>query len=168
MNRAELMALVKGIAGTHLLTDLQGALDKIEAAFPAGMKKFLDRLPAVITAKAPVEIEFGRGVVGHHQTGRATDIYAVGGKSLNEWKKHWDERARPAPSEPERRALARRESASNLGWRLYKALQIYGRWAQPYGYPVQLFGPWTREEGPWKHISDRLLAAHRDHIHVAK
>ena len=47
-------ALVKGIAGTHLLTDLQGALDKIEAAFPAGMKKFLDRLPAVITAKAPV------------------------------------------------------------------------------------------------------------------
>ena len=43
-------ALVKGIAGTHLLTDLQSALDKIEAAFPAGMKKFLDRLPAVITA----------------------------------------------------------------------------------------------------------------------
>jgi len=125
-------------------------------------------IEAGFTAKAPVEIEFGRGVVGHHQTGRATDIYAVGGKSLNEWKKHWDERARPAPSEPERRALARRESASNLGWRLYKALQIYGRWAQPYGYPVQLFGPWTREEGPWKHISDRLLAAHRDHIHVAK
>jgi predicted DNA-binding transcriptional regulator YafY len=46
-------ALVKGIAGTHLLTDLQSALDKIEAAFPPGMRKFLDRLPAVITAKAP-------------------------------------------------------------------------------------------------------------------
>ena len=123
---------------------------------------------AGFTARAPAEIEFGRGVVGHHQTGRATDIYAVGGKSLDEWKKRWDERAHSAASEPERRALARRESASNLGWRLYKALQLYGRWAQPYGYPIQLFGPWTREEGPWKHISDRLLAAHWDHIHVAK
>jgi predicted DNA-binding transcriptional regulator YafY len=47
-------ALVKGIAGTHLLVDLQKALDKIEAALPAGMKKFLDRLPAVMTAKSPV------------------------------------------------------------------------------------------------------------------
>jgi hypothetical protein len=123
---------------------------------------------AGFTASAPVEIEFGRGVVGHHQTGRATDIYAVGGASLDKWKKRWDERARSAASIPEQRALARRESVSNLGWRLYKALQLYGRWAQPYGYPIQLFGPWTREEGPWKHISDRLLAAHRDHIHVAK
>ena len=33
-------ALVKGIAGTHILTDLQTALDKIEAALPAGMKSF--------------------------------------------------------------------------------------------------------------------------------
>src|SRR6185295_9871184 len=46
-------ALVKGIAGTHTLTDLQHALDKIEAALPAGMKRFLDRLPAVVTAKSP-------------------------------------------------------------------------------------------------------------------
>jgi hypothetical protein len=62
----------------------------------------------------------------------------------------------------------KREPVINLGWRLYKALQLYGRWAQPYGYPIQLFGPWTRSEGPWKHISDRLLRAHLDHIHVAK
>jgi predicted DNA-binding transcriptional regulator YafY len=47
-------ALVRGIAGTDLLVDLQSALDKIEAAFPAGMKKFLDRLPVVMTAKLPV------------------------------------------------------------------------------------------------------------------
>ena len=47
-------ALVKGIVGTHLLVDLQSALDKIEAAFPAGMKKFLDRLPTVMTAKSPI------------------------------------------------------------------------------------------------------------------
>lgn len=46
-------ALVKGIAGAHLLADLQGALAKIEAALPPGMKKFLDRLPALITAKSP-------------------------------------------------------------------------------------------------------------------
>lgn len=123
---------------------------------------------AGFTASAPVQIEFGRGVVGHHQTGRATDIYAVGRKNLDEWKNRWDKRLSSAKSEAERRAIARREGASNLGWRLYKALQLYGRWAQPYGYPIQLFGPWTREEGPWKHISGRLLAAHSNHIHVAK
>jgi len=32
--------------------------------------------------------------------------------------------------------------------------------------PVQLFGPWTRSEDPHRTISDRLLRAHRDHIHV--
>ena len=53
-------------------------------------------------------------------------------------------------------------------WRLYSTMAAEGRWAQPYGYPIQLFGPWTRTEGPWKYISDRLLFAHRDHIHVAK
>jgi predicted DNA-binding transcriptional regulator YafY len=47
-------ALLKGLAGTALLNDLQGALDKLGAAFPAGMKKFLDRLPEVITAKPSI------------------------------------------------------------------------------------------------------------------
>jgi len=105
------------------------------------------------TQKNPASIQFGKGTIGHHQVGRATDIYGVGGIGLDKWKARWD---------------ARRDGRSNLGWRLYKALQVYGRWAQPYGYPIQLFGPWTREEGPWKFISDRLLAAHSDHIHVAK
>ena len=68
----------------------------------------------------------------------------------------------------QRRLIAETEEKENLGWRLYKALERYGRWAQPYGYPIQLFGPWTRTEGPWRHISDFLLRAHRDHIHVAK
>jgi len=98
---------------------------------------------------------FEPGVVGHHKVGRAADIYAVEGVRLDRWKAEWD--GQDAPS--------RRR---NLGWRLYKAIQIHGRWAQPYGYPIQLFGPWTRVEGPWKYISDRLLNAHRDHIHVAK
>jgi hypothetical protein len=105
------------------------------------------------TDLVPVKIEFGLGTLGHHQVGRATDIYGVGGIGLGKWKARWD---------------VHRDEHSNLGWRLYKALQAYGRWAQPYGYPIQLFGPWTREEGPWKFISDRLLAAHSDHIHVAK
>lgn len=46
-------ALLECFAGTHLLRDLQGALDKFEAALSPAMKKFLDRLPRVITAKAP-------------------------------------------------------------------------------------------------------------------
>ena len=123
---------------------------------------------AGFSAARPVEIEFGPGVVGHHQVGRAADIYRVGGKGLGEWKRRWDLRLGAAENAEQRRCLARREGVANLGWRIYKALQLYGRWAQPYGYPIQLFGPWTREEGPWKHISDSLLAAHGDHIHVAK
>jgi 3-keto-5-aminohexanoate cleavage enzyme len=86
-------------------------------------------------------------------------------------KKRWDEahrRARSAFDDKTRRAILANEHRCNLGWRLYKALQLYGCWSQPYGYPIQLFGPWTRSEGPWKYISDFLLNAHRDHIHAAK
>src|SRR5260370_28473570 len=120
------------------------------------------------THEMPANIEFGQGTVGHHQVGRAADIYAVEGIGLDKWKARWDTRLAVARISNRRHALARREGVSNLGWRLYKALQVYGRWAQPYGYPIQLFGPWTREEGPWRYISDRLLAAHSDHIHVAR
>jgi hypothetical protein len=77
-------------------------------------------------------------------------------------------RAIAAGGADESRTIRENESGNNLGWRFYKALQSYGRWAQPYGYPIQLFGPWTRTEGPWKYISDFLLRAHRDHVHVAK
>jgi predicted DNA-binding transcriptional regulator YafY len=61
-------ALVKGIAGAHLLADLQGALSKIEAALPPGMKKFMDRLPSVITAKSPYGKR--RGTQTHDVTSR--------------------------------------------------------------------------------------------------
>ena len=74
-----------------------------------------------------------------------------------------------AANEPQERArIIDEEKKRNLGHKLYKALQARGGWAQPQGYPVQLFGPWTRGEGPHKAISDQLLRAHRDHIHVAK
>ena len=121
--------------------------------------------------RQPVRIFFKPGIFGHHQVGRAADIYAVNGLGLDQWKLRWDEamqRAAAAATPLERRLIAEKEEKENLGWRLYKALQRYGQWAQPYGYPVQLFGPWTRTEGPWKPISDFLLRAHRDHIHLAK
>jgi predicted DNA-binding transcriptional regulator YafY len=46
-------ALLECFAGTPLLQDLHGALDKFEAVLSPAMKKFLDRLPRVISAKAP-------------------------------------------------------------------------------------------------------------------
>jgi hypothetical protein len=119
----------------------------------------------------PVPLLFMPGTVGHHKFGRAVDIYAVGGAGMETWKKRWDEAMQSERWSPDRDttlAIGNQERKRNLGWRLYKALQSYGRWAQPYGYPIQLFGPWTRSEGPWRFISDRLLHAHRDHIHVAK
>src|SRR5580765_6819606 len=45
-------ALLECFAGTALLHDLRGALDKFEAVLSPAMKKFLDRLPRVISAKA--------------------------------------------------------------------------------------------------------------------
>src|SRR5258708_941730 len=87
---------------------------------------------------SPVSVEFGQGIAGHHQIGRAADIYGLEGIGLDRWKRRWDERLAAGRNEKERRALARREGASNLGWRLYKAMQRYGRWAQPDGHPMQL------------------------------
>ncbi len=137
------------------------------------LQRVLERfaMEAGFSDRNPVSISFKPGVVGHHKVGRAADIYGVGGVGLDRWKQQWNEgfgRANRAANPEERRALLHREQVENLGWRLYKALQFYGNWAQPPGYPIQLFGPWTRSEGPWKHISDGLLYAHRDHIHVAK
>jgi hypothetical protein len=121
--------------------------------------------------RRPVSVFFRPGVFGHHQLGRAADIYAVGDVGIDQWKRRWTDACRHAARTADpaaRQIITKTEPVTNLGWRLYKALQRYGRWAQPYSYPIQLFGPWTRSEGPWKQISDRLLRAHHDHIHVAK
>jgi hypothetical protein len=116
-----------------------------------------------------VGVVFKRGIFGHHQVGRAADIYGVGGMALDRWKARWDKALELAASSGvDGNRIVGSEKASNLGWQLYRAMADEGRWSQPYGYPIQLFGPWTRSEGPWKYISDRLLGAHRDHIHVAK
>jgi hypothetical protein len=118
-----------------------------------------------------VGIYFKPGIFGHHKVGRAADIYRVEGVGLDVWKLRWDkaqQRLACSMNAFERQTVLENERRNNLGWRLYKTLQTCGRWSQPYGYPIQLFGPWTRTEGPWKHISNFLLNAHRDHIHVAK
>jgi hypothetical protein len=137
------------------------------------LRRVLERFAeeAGATAARPVTIFFRPGIFGHHQVDRAADIYAVNGLGLDAWKRRWDAaRCRAASAGPtlERRLIMETEQKQNLGWRLYKALQRHGRWAQPYGYPIQLFGPWTRSEGPWRCISNFLLQAHRDHIHLAK
>jgi hypothetical protein len=119
----------------------------------------------------PVAIEFRPGIFGHHRVGRAADIYGVDGMGLEVWKRRWDAavaHAHRAADPAAAHAILERERRGNLAWRLYKSLQRYGRWSRPAGYPVQLFGPWTRTEGPWTRISDFLLRAHRDHIHVAR
>jgi hypothetical protein len=142
----------------ELADELQRVLERFAVEAGAGERQ-------------PATIFFKPGIFGHHQVGRAADIYAVNGVGLEQCKQNWDmarERAARASTPLQRRLILETEEKQNLGWRLYKALQRYGRWAQPYGYPIQLFGPWTRSEGPWKHISDFLLHAHRDHIHVAK
>lgn len=118
-----------------------------------------------------VSIFFKPGIFGHHKVGRAVDIYAVDGLGLDAWKRLWDEtfsHCSVIGNRCQRRAILERECRKNLGWRLYKTLQHRGCWSRPAGYPIQLFGPWTRTEGPWKLISDFLLKAHRDHIHVAR
>jgi hypothetical protein len=123
------------------------------------------------SAERPLDIAFKRGTLGLHRFGRAADIYAAGGKGIGQWAHEWNEamrKAKAAANPQERARLAEEEKQRNLGYKLYKALQAYGGWAQPKGYPVQLFGPWTRGEGPHKAISDKLLTAHRDHIHLAR
>jgi proteasome accessory factor B len=44
-------ALLECFAGTHLLADLESALDKFDAALTPQMKKFLDQLPRAIKVK---------------------------------------------------------------------------------------------------------------------
>ncbi len=151
------------------------------AAFPiVVVPELADEIGAVLeefaqaagsTVEGPLKIVLRPGTLGLHRTGRAVDIYGVGGKGIGRWAHEWNvaQRNAAAAKDPAEQArIINEEKARNLGYKLYKALQARGGWAQPPGYPVQLFGPWTRGEGPHKAISDRLLSLHRDHIHVAK
>lgn len=151
------------------------------AAFPIVVVPDLaDQINAVLeefaqaagsSAEGPLKIVLRPGTMGLHRLGRAVDIYEVGGKGIGQWAQECNaaqRKAAEAKDPTERARIIEEEKKRNLGYKLYKALQARGGWAQPPDYPVQLFGPWTRSEGPHKQISDRLLRMHRDHIHVAK
>ncbi len=146
------------------------------------------------TAEKPLEIRLSRGFkVGSpgHGEGRAADIAAVGSKSLLEWKQEWEQAmaAREKLSDTQQQAeRTTAEQKRNLGYGLYKALQEYGGWRvdrgwRPYRGVMQLFGPWTPTEGPWKamqikepnpyqrqRLADQewVFRTHQDHIHVAR
>ena len=158
-------------SGKHFRVDSPSANAVVTPALARELEHVLDLFGRNAKCQNIVGIFFKPGIFGHHKVGRAADIYRVSGVGLDLWKRRWDEawhRCSRIRNANERRRLLDHERQTNLGWRLYKALQIYGRWSQPKGYPIQLFGPWTRSEGPWRPISDFLLNAHRDHIHVAK
>lgn len=143
----------------------------------------------------PLQVRLARGFKAGshgHGEGRAADISAVGGKSLLEWKQAWDQEMAAAEklSDPQKQAEAIvAEQKRNLGYGLYKALQEHGGWRvnshgwRPYRGVMQLFGPWTATEGPWKamqingpnpyqeqRLADQqwIFQAHQDHIHVAR
>jgi hypothetical protein len=125
------------------------------------LSKALDQFAQAngFSAEQPLSVSFKRGTLGLHRFGRAADIYAVAGKGIGQWAHEWNQtmrKARAAPNPQEQARLAGEEKKRNLGYKLYQALQAYGGWAQPEGYPVQLFGPWTRGEGPHKKISDKF------------
>jgi hypothetical protein len=147
------------------------------------------------TPEEPLKMCLARGFKADspgHGEGRAADIAAVGGKSLLQWKQEWDHAMAVDEKLSDRQqqdAAVAAEQKRNLGYQLYKALQEYGGWRvdqqgwQPYRGVMQLFGPWTATEGPWKalqikdpnpyqrqRLADQqwVFRAHRDHIHVAK
>jgi hypothetical protein len=160
-------------SGKHFRVDSPPVNALVTPKLAYELYRVLDRFGRDVTGGCGnrVEVFFKPGIFGHHKVGRAADIYAVGGIGFDIWKRQWDAAQRKvarANNAFERWKILDNERRHNLGWRLYKTLQNCGRWSQPYGFPIQLFGPWTREEGPWKYISDFLLNAHRDHIHVAK
>ncbi len=55
-------ALLECFAGSHVLGDLESALDKFEAALSPAMKKFLDKLPRAIKVKGVSPKRAGRDV----------------------------------------------------------------------------------------------------------
>jgi len=147
------------------------------------------------TRDKPLEVRLARGFQAGsqgHGEGRAADIVAVSGKSLLAWKQEWDKEmaaCEKLTDGPQREAAIASERRRNLGYGLYAALQEFGGWrVNPQGWRVyrhimQLFGPWTATQGPWRamqiedpsayqrqRLADQrwVFQAHQDHLHVAR
>jgi hypothetical protein len=169
------------------------AMPELSSALETVFELFAAR--SGFSPERPLDIALSRGFWAQspgHREGRAADIASVGGKSLLEWKQEWDRVTAPAAGlpNPGRQAKAAAEARkANLGYGLYKALQEHGGWRmdgqtwRPYRGVIQLFGPWTATEGPWKAMRIRhptpyqrqrladqawVFRAHRDHIHVGR
>jgi hypothetical protein len=188
------LRLIQGGMSYQVVTQASRAAVTPELA--EALESVLERFgqQAGFTRAQPLQVAFARGYQADspgHREGRAVDIAAVAGQSFRAWKRQWDEAlssARRLSSVAERTAAVTSERIRNLGYRLYKALQDHGGWRvdehgwRPYRGVVQLFGPWTAVEGPWKamhrgksddserqRLADQawVFAAHQDHIHVA-
>jgi hypothetical protein len=69
------------------------------------------------TSERPIRIFFKPGIFGHHQVGRAADIYAVNGIGLDQWKQRWDsamQRARIVAAPLEHQLIREREGKLRL------------------------------------------------------
>src|SRR6516225_1823146 len=94
------------------------------------LRRALERfaIEAGFDDRRQVSVFFKPGVFGHHQLGRAADIYAVGGVGIGLWESRWDDACRRASRNAPgaaRQIITKTEPVTNLGWRLYKALQLY-------------------------------------------
>ena len=157
-------------SGSAFRVDSPPANALVTPQLAAELHRVLERFAVEAGAgeRQPVRIFFKPGIFVHHQVGRAADVYAVNGlgtrqveASLGQSDAARRRRCHAARAPVDRgrgNRLAALQSAPAIAWAVGAADD----------YPVQLFGPWTRTEGPWKPISDFLLHAHRDHIHLAK
>jgi hypothetical protein len=163
---------------------------ELAAVLETVLERFAHR--AGFTPGQPLQVGFTRGYEAGshgHREGRAADIVSVAGQSVLQWKRQWDDAVATACGLPSaaRATASAVERMRNVGYRLYKALQAHDGWRvdehgwRPYRGMIQLFGPWTSTEGPWKaikptdaesaqRVADQawVFRAHQDHIHVAR
>ena len=62
------------------------------------LRRVLERfaVEAGASPRRPVTLFFKPGIFGHHQVGRAADIYAVNGIGLDRWMERWNQARRRA------------------------------------------------------------------------
>jgi hypothetical protein len=117
-------------SGSAFRVDSPSANALVTPELAAELHRVLERFAVEAGAgeRQPVRIFFKPGIFGHHQVGRAADIYAVNGLGLDKWKQRWNtamKRAAAAETPLTRRLIAETEEKENLGWRLQGAPAIW-------------------------------------------